>query len=283
MPDLEANQWLFLSSLIYHIYSEEDASRMRARFLQDLRLLIGYDSADFFLSGRLKTQISRIRQGKAGGDRPEQQAYSSPDGKEPDFLSDPVYYNCEKNLSAEYDRIDYSRSLVYSGKALVYRDTDIMPDKERVKTEYFQRIYAPDHWHYSLQLVLAYDGIFLGAATFYRREGEADFSFDDVFLLDSLKEHLSLRLYRDYIRKKQQAQDEADRKPTVSEAALRFGLTGREKGVLRLLMDGKDHGQICMELSIANNTLKKHIQNIYRKVGVTDRVGLFKAVREKEQ
>jgi len=126
MPDLEANQWLFLNSLIYHIYLEEDASRMRARFLQDLRLLIGYDSADFFLSGRLAEQIRRIRQGKGGGDMPEQQVCSSSAEKEPDFLADPVYYNCEKNLSAEYDRIDYSRSLVYSGKALVYRDTDIM-------------------------------------------------------------------------------------------------------------------------------------------------------------
>ena len=280
MPDLEANQWLFLSSLIYHIYSEEDADRMRARFLQDLRLLIRYDSADFFMSGRLKTQIRNIREGRIRGDIPEQQVFLS-GGGEPDSLTDPVYYNCKKNLSAEYDRIDYSRSLVYSGKALVYRDTDIMPDEERVRTEYFRRIYLANHWHYSLQLVIAKDGIFLGAATFYRKEGEKDFSYDDVFLLDSLKEHLSLALYRDYSKKKQLAQEEADRKPTVSEAAEHYGLTPREKTVLRLLMDGEDHEQICGELSIANNTLKKHIQGIYRKVGVTDRVGLFKRVREK--
>lgn len=282
MPNLEANQWLFLNSLIYHIYSEEDRDRMRARFLQDLRLLIRYDSADFFLSGRLEEQVRRIREGKIGGELPDQQVFSSENEAEMDFLADPVYYNCQQNLSAEYDRIDYSRSLVYSGKALVYRDTDVMPDEERVKTEYFHRIYTANHWHYSLQLVLAYDGIFLGAATFYRKEGEKDFSFDDVFLLDALKEHLSLRLYRDYRARKQQAREEADKKPTVSETAQRYGLTAREKSVLRLLMDGKSHEEICTELSIANNTLKKHIQSIYRKVGVSDRVGLFKAVREKE-
>ena len=346
MPNLEANQWVALNNLIYHIYAEEDPLRMRERFLQDLRLLIEYDSADFFLSGRLKKQVEEIRRGVSAGEGagsaptssrqkaaaagqmgatagaaspsdvtvpwqkaaaagqmgatagadslsdvtvPWQKAVAAGQmgatadegagaGHDPDFLTDPVYYNCEKNLSAEYDKMDYSRSLVYSGKAMVYRDTDVMPDEDRVKTEYFRRIYKANSWHYSLQLVLAYGGTCLGAATFYRREGEKNFSFDDVFLLDSLKEHLSLRLQRDYEREKEEAAREAERKPSVAEAASRFGLTERETTVLGLLMDGQSHPEICAGLSIANNTLKKHIQSIYRKVGVSGRLALFRTL-----
>ena len=296
MPNLEANQWVALNNLIYHIYAEEDPLRMRERFLQDLRLLIEYDSADFFLSGRLEKQVEEIRRGVSAGEGAGSAPTSSRQkaaaagqmgatadegagaGHDPDFLTDPVYYNCEKNLSAEYDKMDYSRSLVYSGKAMVYRDTDVMPDEDRVKTEYFRRIYKANSWHYSLQLVLAYGGTCLGAATFYRREGEKNFSFDDVFLLDSLKEHLSLRLQRDYEREKEEAAREAERKPSVAEAASRFGLTERETTVLGLLMDGQSHPEICAGLSIANNTLKKHIQSIYRKVGVSDRLALFRTL-----
>ena len=39
---------------------------------------------------------------------------------------------------------------------------------------------------------------------------------------------------------------------------------------------------ICDELVITPNTLKKHILNIYRKLGIKNRVQLFKMVREFE-
>ena len=47
-------------------------------------------------------------------------------------------------------------------------------------------------------------------------------------------------------------------------------------------MDGKDNPYICEELMITDNTLKKHVLNIYRKLGVNNRVGLFKMIKEQE-
>jgi len=35
-------------------------------------------------------------------------------------------------------------------------------------------------------------------------------------------------------------------------------------------------------LSISVNTLKKHILNIYRKLGIRNRVQMFKLIKEKE-
>ena len=52
-------------------------------------------------------------------------------------------------------------------------------------------------------------------------------------------------------------------------------------GILKL-MEGKDNSFICDYLAISINTLKKHILNIYRKLGIRNRVQLFKKIREKE-
>ena len=68
----------------------------------------------------------------------------------------------------------------------------------------------------------------------------------------------------------------------MAAAAARYHLTGREQTVLRCMMDGKENAQIARELSITVSTLKKHILSVYRKIGVKNRIGLFKAVREEE-
>ena len=55
--------------------------------------------------------------------------------------------------------------------------------------------------------------------------------------------------------------------------------------ILRILNDqNKPTGSklIADELVITPNTLKKHILNIYRKLGIKNRVQLFKMVREFE-
>ena len=71
-------------------------------------------------------------------------------------------------------------------------------------------------------------------------------------------------------------------KLTVSEAVTKYDLTRREHTILKQLMSGADNAEICSELVITPNTLKKHILNIYRKLGIKNRVQLFKMVKEFE-
>ena len=76
--------------------------------------------------------------------------------------------------------------------------------------------------------------------------------------------------------------DTTEEKYTVTEAVGKFELTRREHSILTLLMAGKSNAEIVEELTITENTLKKHILNIYRKLGIKNRVQLFKMVKEKE-
>ena len=48
-------------------------------------------------------------------------------------------------------------------------------------------------------------------------------------------------------------------------------LTGREREVLRLLAHGRDNRAMCGELGLADVTVRKHVQNVIGKLGVSDR------------
>ncbi|MGH9018752.1 MAG: helix-turn-helix domain-containing protein, partial [Acidimicrobiales bacterium] len=49
------------------------------------------------------------------------------------------------------------------------------------------------------------------------------------------------------------------------------GLSRRELEVLRLLAGGRTSGEIATELFISTRTAEHHIQNIYTKIGVSNR------------
>ncbi len=249
MKKMETNDWIMLNNIIYKIYTTENFDDMRYEILDQLKMVLDFDSADFYMASR--------EEGK--------------------LLCDPVTYNCDMDLSEMYEDLDYSRGIVASGKMLIYRETDIISDEARVQTDYYQKVYKPNNWHYALQMVVARNKKFLGAITFYRTIGKENFLYDDIFVLDMLKDHLAYRLEQFY-----KSEEAGMDKITVTEAVVKYDLTKREHMILKQLMSGKDHAQICEELVISSNTLKKHILNIYRKMGIKNRVQLFKMVKEFE-
>ena len=248
MKTLETNDWMILNSIIYKIYTTEDADIMREQFLEQMKMVLDFDSADFFLADR----------------------------KESKHLIKPVTYNCDDE-SPMYDEMNSNRGIAYSGKSLVYRETDMISDEKRVQTEYYQKVYRPNNWHYALQMIFGRNKHFLGVVTLYRTIGKEDFTYEDVFLMDMLKDHMAYRLSQD--RNNQMTSQE---KLTLTQAVKTYDLTKREQTILQLLLQGMENTEICDHLSITVNTLKKHILNIYRKLGIRNRVQMFKLIKEKE-
>ena len=249
MRTLETNDWILLNSIIYKIYTTESMREMREQFLEQIRMLVDFDSADFYLPSR--------------------------DGSR--SLTAPITFNCDQDNSQLYEMLDYRRGIMYSGKSLIYRETDIMSDEKREETEYYKKVYRPNNWHYSLQMILARDRVFVGVITLYRCIGKDNFQYDDIFLLDMLKDHLAYRLHQDM-----KNGSPLEEKLTVTQACEKYELTHQEHNILKMLMAGENNDQICGELTISVNTLKKHILNIYRKLGIRNRVQMFKMIREKE-
>ena len=188
MKTLETNDWMILNSIIYKIYTTEDADIMREQFLEQMKMVLDFDSADFFLA----------------------------DSQESRHLVRPVTYNCDDE-SPMYDEMNADRGIVYSGKSLVYRETDMISDEKRVQTEYYQKVYRPNNWHYAIQMILGRNKEFLGVVTFYRTIGKDNFQYDDIFILDMLKDHLAFRLYKDG-----QQKDERAEKLTITEVTEKY-------------------------------------------------------------
>lgn len=53
-------------------------------------------------------------------------------------------------------------------------------------------------------------------------------------------------------------------------------LTNREREVLQLLVDGCTYGEIASRLFVSVNTVKYHLQNIYKKAGVNSKMRLLR-------
>ena len=58
-------------------------------------------------------------------------------------------------------------------------------------------------------------------------------------------------------------------------------LSEREMDVLRQLTDGKVYKQIAHELQLSTSTVRTHLHNVYRKLGVVDRAQAVLTATEK--
>lgn len=245
----EKKDWIVLNNIIYKIHTTDNFDDMRLCLLDQLRFIIDYDSADFFISSNTADKL----------------------------ICNPVNFNCDVDLSKMYEEERLSGKVSFGGKTSILRETDIMSDEERFETDYYKKVYKPNNWHFALQIIIARNNKFLGIITLYRTIGKEDFDQNDLFMLDILKNHLEYRLEK-YL----SGIESTAEKLSISEAIERFDLSKREETVLRELMLGKEGNVICDELFITTNTLKKHILNIYRKLGVKNRVQLFKMIKERE-
>lgn len=254
MKLLEENDWIFLNNIAYKVHSIDDCTKMRRSFLELLKLLIPYDVATFYLSEHQSGHL----------------------------LGQPVGINVsEDELQAytdQFEEIDYTRWVFLSAKGMAYRETDLLPDSVREETALYKTMYAPNNIHFSAQLSLVYNDVFLGMIALYRSKNGEDFSEKDLFILDTVKDHLAFRLFKES--KAELSATPIKKDLNLSGYSEQFKLTQRESEVFYLLFGEFTDEQICNQLFIGFNTLKKHILSIYKKSGVKSRLQLFKLVNK---
>ncbi len=246
MGRLETNDWIVLNDVIYLIYSTKNTEEMQEKFLERIKAVISFDAADFCLAG----------------------------GDEENGLNKAVTTGFKGDIPLKYDEIDYNRDIRCSGRSIVYRSSDTIPDERRVNTPYYDKVYRANGLHYSLQMMIGYEGRFLGIITLYRKKKHGDFDYYDIFALDVLKDHISLSLYL-----RQPSMNGAE-SFDIEGVVARYDLTKREEEVLSHIIKREDNVSISNELVISMNTLKKHERNIYRKCGVGSRMQLFKLLSD---
>jgi DNA-binding NarL/FixJ family response regulator len=78
-----------------------------------------------------------------------------------------------------------------------------------------------------------------------------------------LSSSVTRRLIREFVRR--------PALPSAGTAELQ-SLTGRELDVFRLIVQGYGNAEIAEKLTLGESTIKSHVQHLYRKLGVRDRV-----------
>ncbi len=241
-----------INDTIISIYSIDDLKNMRNNFLLEVSQIIPYDCAMFDF---------------ANSDRAKQWNFF-----------DPVSININESYVKEYyshfQQIDYTYWFFFQFDYSVYKDTDLIKNSVREKTEIYNNWMKPLGVYYGSGSSINKNGTMLGSVSLFRGKASSDFTSRDLYLLNLFNQHLANRLYQLFPRGIDPGNyiDQEYKDGTF----LRYNLTVKEKEVAELLFEGLNNAQIGEKLFITESTVKKHLTSIFNKCEVKSRVQLIK-------
>ena len=137
------------------------------------------------------------------------------------------------------------------------RWSDLLSRREWHALDLYWEVCRPLDGEHELDLWLATpDGV---AGGFGFDSFKRDFSERDKLVLDILRPHL-VQLWRNAAARQRESRSLA-------------GLTAREREILRWVARGKSNREIAAVLYLAPGTIRKHLDNVYAKLGVSNRAG----------
>ena len=240
------NEWKFINEILLQIHGNDDIDSMRKELFDMLQYLVRFDYGAFFLC------------------------------KE-DGVTNPIGYNISKeeletdtSQMEEINPLKTLRSLMMDPKHPAIRVSEYMFADKLEDTEYYNLIWKPKRIRYSILVGIGHKGRELGSINLYRTEEKNDFSDKDLEIVNILKAHLNIRLYRENTPYRIN--------PDESSLKVIYGLTDRETEIVELWSRGLTDNEISERLAISKNTLKKHISNVFSKLEISSRVELLKII-----
>lgn len=153
-----------------------------------------------------------------------------------------------------------------TGDLAAVRMSDVVSPRRYRELPIFREFFQPAGLEYILDVGLPTARQWHRSFILFRGKGDRDFSARDRAVLDALQPHLH-RLEREAALRQRLSEGlrlevgSADSRPSVK-------LTAREREIVALVAEGKTNTQIALELWVAPSTVKKHLENVYEKLGV---------------
>ena len=205
-----------------------------------------------------------------------------PDGQA--VYTNPISTTMEQaELDAYYQRyaaMDYTTWSFDLHTLNVYRDLDLVDVERRDHTPIFLEWMEPQGVYFGCGATLAATNIPLGTVTLFRERSAGDFTGTEMHTLKEFARHLSLRLHELY--PTGIATQNSKPKDPIANLIEAAGINPREAEILRLMIDGCTNKQMAATLFISESTVKKHINAVYHKLGVSNRMGLAARVQQIE-
>ena len=242
---LKETEWVTLNNVLLELYAQEDFARVAQCLLHATRRLIPYNKG-FLL----------LRRGDAVD---EDRSY---------------FFGMSAREIDEYLHVYYDKDYLHyfsdrTPDTAVYRDTDIVEDALRRKTEFYRQFLQQADIPYGCGIVVKHAGEVCAVFNLFRSEQLGNFSARDLEILGILQQHIENMLVH-VIEPLQQR----DLGSLAKSFARNYHLTSRESQVLELVADGLSNQEICQRLVISISTVKKHIYNLYVKTQVRSRTQL---------
>lgn len=150
-----------------------------------------------------------------------------------------------------------------AGRFDALKISDFVTSRELRRREIYREWLQPWETEHELEVGIPSPLWHTKTLVFARSKVWPDFDERDRSVLNALQPHL-IQLYRNAALRQRLADGWGD---SVVAAVL----TDREREILMLVREGKTNSQIAGELWIAPGTVRKHLENIYRKLGVQSR------------
>lgn len=243
MAELSNTRWEHFQEFLLMLY-QQDRLRKIQKVVMD------------YLESEIVHQCSMFDYGRA---RDEEIIFFHP-------YSDNLGEQALKDYYKNYQHKDYTVWNFSKTEALVYRDSDLIPDHLREKSSIYQQWMKPLGVYYGLGCTIVKQH-FYGSVTMFRKKEIGDFTQEDLYLLELLNTHLASHMQMLY----PNGVKESDIRDTDKSLLGKYHLTERETEIARQLQYGLTNQEIGRKLCISEVTVKKHMSHIFEKMQVRNR------------
>lgn len=181
-------------------------------------------------------------------------------------LKDPLNNNISDKMLAEYLDDTYVQDFLYPTlnkeyfkKRNVLKLTDVVTVEQYEGSEYFNDFMLKYGFYDEMVITLKHNEEIIGAIGVASKESSHQFTKHDVLRFDYLSQIISSALLH-------------------CREEIKHPLTSREIEIISLVRKGYTNSHIGEELYISINTVKKHLNNIFQKLGVFNRVELLNKI-----
>lgn len=237
MHHIDQDAWYSINETISRIYTLEGAD-IFSRAMDDIQSLISYKRAFCNISSNMGNKYVYF-----------------------DYISHTIPQDALSDYQQHYEELDFVTWLSNEPRASVYRDTDVISLEYLNKSLFMTKWLMPLDCYWGAGLNVAKDGIIYGGIHLWRPRDQNNFTDGEMEILEILNEHLCRRfsqLYPNGISRSSQLDSQ-------HRLRAKYHLTSREHDILCHLRDGIAREELAGSLCISENTVKKHLSNIYHK------------------
>lgn len=245
-------EWAILEDLNLDIY-DTPITQILPRTLEKCRALIDYSHS--------LTYLIRYENGQQTSFQ-----YESPD----------IPQQYLRLYVEKFIMTDYINWYTRSPKTSVFRESDIVPDSIRLNSEFMADWMMPIGLYHGAGMIVSRSGIKYAGLFLYRNEGEPNFSDRDMQILRVIHERLSHKFHNHF---PSGLPTEGLNPSSANIITIDARLTAREKEILSCIDSGILRSHMAEHLCITENTLNKHLANIYRKLGVNSFEHLIQIIK----